>query len=51
MNCDSSSLIQSKDALFGDVIEIVTDKISASEISLHNYISTENIKEITLEVD
>ena len=43
MNSNEGSLIQSPGSLFGDEVELITDKISASEISLRNYISTENM--------
>ena len=31
------------DVVFGDIVELITNKVNASEISLHNYISTDNM--------
>ena len=31
------------DVVFGDIVELITNKVNASEISLSNYISTDNM--------
>ena len=31
------------DVVFGDIVELITNKVNASEISLYNYISTDNM--------
>jgi len=43
MNYDAGLLSQLKGVDFGDNVELITNKIIASEISTYNYISTENM--------
>jgi len=43
MNYEAELSSKMKDVLFGDIVELITYKVNASEISLNNYISTDNM--------
>ena len=43
MNYESGLSSKMKDVVFGDIVELITNKIDAPEISLNNYISTDNM--------
>ena len=46
MNYEAGLSSKMKDVLFGDIVELITNKVNASEISLNNYISTEENKQM-----
>ena len=43
MSCNDRPFNQLPEILFGEIVELITEKVSTSEITLQNYISTENM--------
>ena len=43
MNYEAGLSSKMKDVVFGEIVELITYKVNASEISLNNYISTDNM--------